>query len=206
MKTAKIIRGKEASVKCVCIVGLFLVVMVSVGFSMMAATTSADDAKVISILHRQSQILKTPWKVVRVAITDPTIADVRVLTPDQILVQGLKIGTTDIILWNEGETQILQKKVSVVLDVEAMQKVMGELFPSSELMVSQSGGSLILKGHHKNAKRIPYSLYSIEIDEEPLSPPLPLCTTGTGNSPPARKPASSPLKATSVGVASKRKY
>lgn len=116
-----------------------------------AAIDINTESQELTILHQQSKILQTPWKVVRVAVTDPAVADVQVLTPDQVLIQGLSIGTTDIILWNEKETQILQKKVVVVLDVEAFTATMSRMFPTSELSLSQSGGSLIIKGCHRNA-------------------------------------------------------
>ena len=118
------------------------------GFSMVAA---AGDTPAVTILHRQAQVISTPWKVATVAITDPTIADVKVLTPEQILIQGLEVGTTDIILFNEDKTEILQKQIKVVLDVDSMQASLHTLFPGSELLVMQSGESLVVKGHHKSA-------------------------------------------------------
>ena len=112
----------------------------------------ADDPDAeISILHQQSQLLQAPWKVSRVAVTDPIIADIKVLTADQILIQGLTVGTTDVILWNEGETQVIQKKVNVVLDTDAILATLTDLFPNSELQVTQSGRSLFIRGHHRNA-------------------------------------------------------
>jgi pilus assembly protein CpaC len=111
---------------------------------------TGDDAE-INILHRQSQILPTPWPVARVAVTDPLVADIKVLTADQVLIQGLAIGTTDIILWSEDETQVLQKKVNVVMDVDKIRAQMGDLFPSSSLQFSESGENLIVRGSHRNA-------------------------------------------------------
>ena len=160
MKTTQGIRIKQVLFKNLLLAGFVCGIILSLGFpvsdveGMVSVADSSAGAATVTILHQQSQILQTPWKVVRVSITDPDIADVVILTPDQILIQGLSIGTTDLILWNEDETQVLQKKVSVVLDVDAFQATMGELFPTSELSVSQSGESLIIKGHHRNALHI----------------------------------------------------
>ena len=55
----------------------------------------------------------------------------------------------------------------------------------------------------RNDTRTPYSLYCIVIVPPP---PAPLCGTGIGNSPPARKLACSPFNATSVGLARTLKY
>jgi pilus assembly protein CpaC len=117
----------------------------------MSDSTSAN-TEVMTILHQQSKILETPWKAVRVAVTDPKIADVQVLTPEQILIQGLSMGTTDIIVWSEDEKKILQKKVEVVLDVDKIQATLERLFPTSDLALMQSHGDLIVSGHHRNAR------------------------------------------------------
>jgi pilus assembly protein CpaC len=89
--------------------------------------------------------------VARVAVTDPTVADIQVLTADQVLIQGLSIGTTDILLWSEDETQVLQRKVNVIMDVDSIRAKLGDLFPSSSLQLSESGENLIIRGSHRNA-------------------------------------------------------
>jgi pilus assembly protein CpaC len=140
----------QSRLTAVLVIGLILSFSTAQGM-VVGATDSAGAAEDVTILQGQSKILQTPWKVVRVAITDPTVADVQVLTPDQSLIQGLSVGTTDIILWNEGETEVLQKKISVTLDVDGYQSTVNELFPTSRLRVSQSGKNLIVRGQHRNA-------------------------------------------------------
>src|SRR6185369_14999074 len=44
-----------------------------------------EENKPISILVGQSQIVRPPWPVARVSVTDPAIADVEALTPEQVL-------------------------------------------------------------------------------------------------------------------------
>ena len=131
-------------------IGLLLGILTVPAGAMVGLSADSAGAEV-TILHRQSQILQTEWKVARVAVTDPAIADIKVLTADQVLIQGLKIGTTDILLWSEDEKQVLQKKVNVVLDVEKIRAKVGELFPSSSLQLSESGENLIIRGSHRNA-------------------------------------------------------
>ena len=130
-------------------IGLLVLVLLAVSGQGLAVIASNGESD-LAITHQQSQILKTPWKVVRVAVTDPTIADVQVLTPDQVLVQGLAVGTTDIILWKEGESQVMQRRVSVVVDAEAYAGTLAKMFPRSTLNVSQAGGTLFIHGHHRN--------------------------------------------------------
>ena len=123
------------------------------------AVAGADTGSEITILHGQSDILSTPWKVARVAVTDPTVADIQVLTVDQVLIQGLALGTTDILLWSDDEKQVLQKKVRVTLDVEAIRATLGNLFPTSSLQLTESGKNLIIRGSHRN------SVHAVQMNE-----------------------------------------
>lgn len=118
--------------------------------SAQAVIAATDGEQVIEILQRQSQVIQTPWRVVRVAVTDPVIADVKVLTPDQILVQGLTVGTTDIIMWSEDETQVSQKTVKVVMDLETMGKTVRSFLPTSRIRLEQSDKMLLVQGTHRD--------------------------------------------------------
>ena len=109
--------------------------------------------EIITIIEGESTIITAPWHTVRVAVTNPKIANVQVLTPVQILLQGIKIGSTDLILWSEDEKQIWQRKVIVEMDIPRIKEKLQELFPSSSLEVSQSGEVLIVKGLLRNAEQ-----------------------------------------------------
>ena len=100
----------------------------------------------ITFLVGESTIVRPPWATVRVAVTDPTIANVQVLTPEQVLLQGLRAGATDLILWSEDEKQVQQWKVQVRLDTASFKAKLDELFPDTSLEVNQSGETLIVTG------------------------------------------------------------
>ena len=140
-------RTKKAKMSGLLLAGLLLVWVAGA----QAMLAGVDGGAEITILHRQSQIFQTPWKVVRVAITDPTIADIQVLTADQVLLQGLNIGTTDVLLWGDKDGQFTQKKVVVTLDVDNIRAALGNLFPTSSLQLDESGQNLIIRGAHRNA-------------------------------------------------------
>jgi pilus assembly protein CpaC len=108
-----------------------------------AVTTSPET---ITFLVGESTIVKAPWTTVRVAVTDPTVANVQVLTPQQVLLQGIKVGSTDLIIWSEDEKQVQKWKVQVRLDTASFKAKLDELFPDASLTVSQSGDSLIVSG------------------------------------------------------------
>ena len=103
-------------------------------------------AEPIVLVAGRSTVIQAPWPTVRVAVTDPKVADVQVLTPQQVLVQAFKVGTTDLILWSEGEKETLQRQVIVKLDVENIQSTLTQLFPAAELEVTESGEVLLVRG------------------------------------------------------------
>ncbi|MHC4530505.1 MAG: type II and III secretion system protein family protein [Planctomycetota bacterium] len=100
----------------------------------------------ISIVVGQSQVVQAPWPTIRVAVTDPRIANVQILTPNQVLLQGLAVGSTDLIMWNEDETEIWQVAVKVILDIESHMQKLRQLFPDCRIDLDQSGSTLIAKG------------------------------------------------------------
>jgi len=100
----------------------------------------------ITFLVGQSAIVRSPWAAVRVAVTDPAVANVQVLTPEQVLLQGLKVGSTDLIIWSEDEKKVQKWKVQVRLDTASFKAKLDELFPDTSLEVNQSGETLIVTG------------------------------------------------------------
>lgn len=129
------------------LVGAIMLVCVSVSLELRAqVATEANGTEEVTIVVGQSRVVKAPWPTVRVAVTDPKIADVQILTPNQVLLQGIKVGSTDLILWGEGETKIWQMTVHVTLDIAVYKQKLLELFPRCELDLSQSGDVLVVKG------------------------------------------------------------
>ena len=141
MKTDK---KKSHSVIFKCLGVLVLCVLVC---SQLSAQVVSGGEEQITIVVGQSQVIKAPWPTVRVAVTDPKIADVQILTADQVLMQGLKIGSTDLIMWSKDETRIMRMTVHVTLDKQQLL----ELFPNCTLDVNQSGDVLVVRGLLRSA-------------------------------------------------------
>jgi len=116
-------------------------------FAQDVSTSVNSREEQIVIVVGQSQVIKAPWPTVRIAVTDPKIADVQVLTPDQVLLQGLKVGSTDLIMWSKDESKIMQMSVHVTLDKQQLL----DLFPNCVLDVNQSGDILVVKGLLRSA-------------------------------------------------------
>jgi pilus assembly protein CpaC len=139
------------------IVCILIVVFVSCTSPAYAAEASSDNVSIqpeaITFIVGESTIVKAPWPTTRVAVTDPTIANVEVLTADQVLLQGSKVGSTDLIVWSEDERQVKQWKVRVRLDTARFKNKLDELFGDCSLEVNESGETLIVTGLLRSAEQ-----------------------------------------------------
>ena len=116
---------------------LILIICAFVGVST-ETIHGADDKpteEIVDVYMGQSRVVQTPWPVSRVAVTDPKIAKVQVLTPTQVLVQGVAMGTTDLMLWKDDET--FQKMyVKVGADLTVLRAQLHALAPGGTLKLS----------------------------------------------------------------------
>ena len=118
-------------------------------------TAQAQDPKVtvagqvenqtITVTIHHSVVLHTPWPAKRVAVTDPAVADYKLLNPDSVMVMGKVIGSTDVMVWNEKE-ELFQAHIEVVADLEHLKKELARLFPQSPLQITQSQGVIVISG------------------------------------------------------------
>jgi pilus assembly protein CpaC len=102
--------------------------------------------ELIAISTGQSRIIRTPWPATRVSVTDPTVADVEILAPDQVMVMGKKPGATDVMIWNDKE-QVWSAQVRIGADVARMQADLRQLFPGSRLSVEEIRNVLVVGGY-----------------------------------------------------------
>ncbi|SMC30870.1 type II and III secretion system protein family protein [Polynucleobacter kasalickyi] len=87
----------------------------------------------------------------RVAVGDPSIADVRLISNKEIYVLGKKPGTTNISIWQEG-SKILVLNVTVGSDTLSLRTLLDNLFPTEKsYSVSTAGDFLVLSGKISDA-------------------------------------------------------
>jgi pilus assembly protein CpaC len=108
-----------------------------------SAGTSEDPDRVLLTAGR-STVLTTDFDVVRIAVTNPAIADAVVVKPREVLVDGKGAGTVSLIVWGEG----VRRHFDIVVDngVTTLQQKLQQLFPGEEINVSVSDDAVILSG------------------------------------------------------------
>ena len=93
----------------------------------------------------QNRLLLLSEQIARVAVADPGVADLKVITPNQVLLTAKGAGATDLTLWNR-DNQPLVIALQVKRSVEALKRQLKELFPKENVTVSAAGELVVLVG------------------------------------------------------------
>jgi pilus assembly protein CpaC len=92
----------------------------------------------------RSTVLRTDFEVVRIAVTNPAVADAVVVQPREILVDGKSPGTISLIVWSSTD----RKHYDLVVEpaITTLQQQLRALFPGEDIRVSATDEAIILSG------------------------------------------------------------
>jgi pilus assembly protein CpaC len=100
----------------------------------------------LRVMVGKSLLINTTERLKRVAVTDPGVADALVVTPTQVLVNGLAPGEVSLLIWDELErSRSFDLRVDV--DITAATEEMHRLFPDEQINVTPSRSAIVLSGH-----------------------------------------------------------
>jgi pilus assembly protein CpaC len=117
------------------------------GGGIVADGTDRNGALHLSVNKTAVVTTKVPYK--RVSVGQPDIADVNPIGPGNILVTAKKVGTTQIIVWDDADrSQVID--VTVEFDLAAMQDQLKSMFPDSKIEASMLNGAIVLRGRVPN--------------------------------------------------------
>src|SRR5690606_10336154 len=78
----------------------------------------------------RSIVHTTSFDIVRVAVTDPAVADALVVAPTELLINGKAPGTISLIVW--GASERVQYDLVIDPGVSPLQQQLNRLFPGEE--------------------------------------------------------------------------
>jgi pilus assembly protein CpaC len=108
-----------------------------------APVTTAATTR-INLTAGRSTVMSTDFDVVRIAITNPTVADAVVVQPREILIDGKAPGTISLIVW--GATERRQYDVVVEQPTPALEVQMRQLFPNESIQIALNADAVVLSG------------------------------------------------------------
>lgn len=96
--------------------------------------------------------LKSPSD--RVSVANPTIADIIVITPRQLQINGLAVGSTTLIVWEKGNQRPAFFDVNVVGDISQLEPQIKDIAPNDNISVESAKDTIILSGRATNDQTV----------------------------------------------------
>ncbi|MGH7366698.1 MAG: type II and III secretion system protein family protein [Candidatus Rokuibacteriota bacterium] len=100
----------------------------------------------------KSQVLNLQEPFTRVSVTNPAIADVFVVTPNQILINGKAVGTTSLVAFYPTQTVFFD--VVVQSDLALLKERLKQVAPRDDIQVHPARDAIILDGNVSSERTI----------------------------------------------------
>lgn len=102
--------------------------------------------KVLSVPAGHSRLVDLPGEIRRVSVGNDKIADVVVIAPRQIYVNGRSVGSTNITVWSKNNGTMGVFQVRVARDLSLLKERLHQLMPSEPIEVRELEGIVVLSG------------------------------------------------------------
>ncbi len=133
----------------------------------------------ISVTINKSMVFRLAERAKRVSVSQPAVADVLVVAPSQLLINGKAIGTTSLIIFDE-KGDVTNYDLVVGPDISALRGQLRTIFPNEKVEISTSGPSLVLRGEVSN--EVVYDrVLEIVISYLPPKPPAQVSPSSSQN-------------------------
>jgi pilus assembly protein CpaC len=118
----------------------------AVGFEKLPTGSSID----MSMPLFKSRVVATELPTSRVAVGNPDVADIVVISPTQMYVLAKDIGTTNLLFWGRDNRLLGSVNLEVVHDLDGLKTKLHQLLPNEAVEVYSAQRSIILKGRASN--------------------------------------------------------
>jgi pilus assembly protein CpaC len=99
----------------------------------------------------QNRLLILSEQIARVSVAEPRVADLKVVTPNQLLLTAKSVGVTDLTLWNRKDEPLVLG-LEVTRNLESLRKQLKELLPSEAIEVAAAGDLVVLSGEASDVR------------------------------------------------------
>ena len=112
----------------------------------------------MSLTIGKSTLVRLPAPISRISVGNPTVADVTLISSQELYLLGKTYGSTNVILWSRsGPTTIID--VSVSIDAGSLQARLRELLPEEQgIVVRTAADSVVLAGEVSSALQAQYAV------------------------------------------------
>ncbi|MFQ5553631.1 MAG: type II and III secretion system protein family protein [Thermoplasmata archaeon] len=137
---------------CRIVLGLLLTTTLVSSFDLSVAVAGPGLVR-LDVTIGKSQVLEIKEPFDRVSVTDPKIADVFVVTPNQILINGKAVGVTSLVVFYPKKTMFFDLVVQT--DVDLLRERLKQIAPRDEIDVRPTQEAIILQGSVSSEELLP---------------------------------------------------
>jgi len=105
-----------------------------------------DNNEKLYAIVGKTQLIKFDEPVKRISITDPSLADLVLLSPNELLLNGKKSGRTSLVFWGNSNKPVFFNMV-VQQDSDAFIQAVEQIAPDENVKYSFTDDGVILSGH-----------------------------------------------------------
>jgi pilus assembly protein CpaC len=134
----------------ICFIGLLaLALLVPLTTTARAAdplgrTLDQEITQTLRLKAGQSKVLRFPFIVTRISVANPEVADIILTSPQEVYVNGLAPGTTNLSVWGRG--RFTSARVTVEADVGHLKESLAQVLPKEKIGVMPANESVVLTG------------------------------------------------------------
>lgn len=109
-----------------------------------------DNNEKLYAITGKTQLIKFDEPVKRISITDPALADLVLLSPKELLLNGKKAGRTSLLFWGNSDKPVFFNLV-VQQDTDAFMQAVNQVAPDEDIKYSYTDDGIIMSGHVSSA-------------------------------------------------------
>lgn len=133
-----------------------------------------DNNEKLYAVAGKTQLIKFDEPVKRISITDPAMADLVLLSPRELLLNGKKAGRTSLLFWGESDKPVFFNLI-VQQDTDAFIQAVDQIAPGENIKYSYTDDGVIMSGRisstnvKKNINNIikAYNINLLDLTESP---------------------------------------
>lgn len=97
-------------------------------------------------LHK-SRVMQLDRPIKRISVGNPEIADILLTQPNEVLVLGKTLGSTNVMAWDASGNLVAAFDVAITYDLRSIKEKLHELLPNEQVHVSAVHNAVVLSGH-----------------------------------------------------------
>lgn len=113
---------------------------------LMQSSALSNDERMISVEQNKGTMVQLDRPAASVVISDPTTADVQVVSPTRVFVRGKKVGETTLYVMDYEDKEIMNAVVDVTHNISNLERAIKRVAPEADVSFSTVDGGLVMDG------------------------------------------------------------